>query len=198
MRLIKTTSKEYGCVNIIDVGGTEQYWSIFPQQYLEEYNVKITIVNIPGSKLTKDHGLFTFVHGDGCNLADFRNNSYHIAHSNSVIEHVGDWSRMVEFSNELKRVAQKYFIQTPNYWFPIEPHCMTLFFHWLPKPIRIWLVMNFSLGYRRKASSVDDAVRIVERARLLNKKMFRELFNDSKIFTERFVFMPKSLIAIRE
>jgi len=105
---------------------------------------------------------------------------------------------MVQFSKEFKRVAQKYFIQTPNFWFPIEPHCMTPFFHWLPKSIRVWLVMKFSLGHWRKAFSVEDAVRIVESARLLNRRKLHELFNDSEFLTERFAFTPKSIIVIRE
>ena len=45
--------------------------------------------------------------------------------------------------------------------------------------------------------SVDDAVRQVEHSRLLNKKMFRELFKDADILTERFLGLPKSFIALR-
>lgn len=195
---IKTVSKEHGYVSILDIGGTEAYWGIVPQHYLEKYNVKITIVNLPGSEMPTNHGQFTFIYANGCNLAEIQNNAFHIAHSNSVIEHVGDWERMVQFSNEISRVAQKYFVQTPNFWFPIEPHCMTPIFHWLPKPARIWLVMKFSLGNWRKASSVDDAMRIIESARLLNKAMFRELFSDSKVLTERLALLPKSFVAIRE
>ena len=131
-------------------------------------------------------------------MSGFENNSFHIAHSNSVIEHVGNWARVLQFSKEFKRVAQKHFIQTPNYWFPIEPHCMTPFFHWLPKRTRIWLVMKYSLGHWRKAYSAEDATRIVESARLLNRVAFSELFNDSEILTERLAFMPKSFIAVRE
>ena len=197
LRLIEATSKQLGFVSIVDIGGTVRYWNIIPQQYLVEHNVKITIVNLPNATLPKNFGPFTFVHADGCNLSDFDNNSFHIAHSNSVIEHVGDWERMVQFSAEFRRVAEKYFVQTPNYWFPIEPHCMTPFFHWLPKPARVWLVMNFSLGHWRKATSVDDAVRIVESARLLDRKMFCELFQDAELRTERFFLMPKSFSAIR-
>lgn len=163
-QFIETVSQEHGCVNIIDVGGTKTYWGIISRQYLEEHNVKITIINLPGTILPSDSGPFKFVHADGCNLSDFDNNSFHIAHSNSVIEHVGDWERMVQFSTEFRRVARKYFIQTPSYWFPIEPHFMIPFFHWLPKPIRVWLILNFSLGHWKKATSVDNAVRIVESA----------------------------------
>ncbi len=154
-------------------------------------------MNVPGSSLPANHGRFEFCHADGCNLSEIQDNSFHIAHSNSVIEHVGDWSRMVLFSKELKRIAPRYFIQTPNYWFPIEPHCMTPFFHWLPKPIRILLVMKFSLGNWIKASTVDGAVRKIEGVRLLNRKMFCELFDDAQIETEKFAFMPKSFVALR-
>ena len=115
-----------------------------------------------------------------------------------MVEHVGDWSRMVKFSNEIRRVAKYYFVQTPNYWFPIEPHCMTPFFHWLPKPIRVWLVLRFNLGNWRKADSIEEAMHIVESAHLLDKKMFQALFPDSTIFTERYFLFPKSLIAIKD
>lgn len=198
LALIEKVSREQGSVRIIDIGGTEQYWGIVPRQYLLDQNVEITIVNIPGTRLPANHGPFVFTHADGCDLAEFEDNSFDIAHSNSVVEHVGDWSRMVQFSRELGRVAPKYFVQTPNYWFPIEPHCMTPFFHWLPKATRIWLVMKFSLGHWHRASSVGEAVETVESARLLNRKMFSALFGDAQILTERIAFMPKSFIAVRD
>ena len=125
LKMIESIYIKNGCVNIIDIGGIDIYWNIVPSIFIEEHNVKITIVNIPDSILPNNYGPFTFVHGDGCELFMFDTNSFDIAHSNSVIEHVGDWSKMVLFSKEIKRVAKKYFIQTPNYWFPLEPHCMT-------------------------------------------------------------------------
>jgi len=198
LEMIEQVSSEHRSVNVIDVGGTEKYWNIVPRQYLDEHNVNITIVNLPATTMPKDHGPFKFVQADGCNLANFDDRSFNIGHSNSVVEHVGDWERMVQFAQELSRVADKYFVQTPNYWFPIEPHCMTPFFHWLPKPIRIWLVSHFQLGHWRKAASIDEAVRIVESARLLNRKMFQELFKDGRILTERFFWLSKSFVAIKK
>ena len=194
---IESVFNEHGKVNIIDIGGTEAYWNIVPRTFLEAHIVRITIINIPGTMNAKDHGPFRFLEGDGCNLSNFKDGSFHISHSNSVLEHVGDWSRMVEFSKELRRVSQHIFVQTPNYWFPIEPHCMTPFFHWLPKPVRVWLVLHFQLGHWERADSIDKAVRTVESARLLNRKMFHELFNDARIETERFYGLPKSFIAIK-
>lgn len=197
LKMIESIHKNKGSVSIIDLGGTMKYWNIVSGKYLSDHNVNITIVNLPGSSMPEDQEPYRFVWADACNLADFKDKEFDIAHSNSVVEHVGDWGRMVQFAEELKRVSKSYFCQTPNYWFPIEPHCMTPFFHWLPKPTRLWLVSHFKLGHWRKASSTDDAVRVVESARLLNKKMMQALFPDAIIVTERLYLLPKSFIAIR-
>lgn len=196
-RMIEAIYQASGTVSIIDVGGTETYWGIFSSQYLSDHNVNITIVNLPGTVTPGDRGRFRLVEADACDLRQFEDESFDIAHSNSVLEHVGDWERMVRFAEELKRVSKSYFVQTPNYWFPIEPHCMTPFFQWLPMPYRLWLVSHFGLGNWRKASSIDDAVRIVESARLLNKKMLQTLFADATIVVERLFLLPKSFVAIR-
>ena len=106
LRLIEATSKQLGFVSIVDIGGTVRYWNIIPQQYLVEHNVKITIVNLPNATLPKNFGPFTFVHADGCNLSDFDNNSFHIAHSNSVIEHVGIGSEWFNFQLNLEELRK--------------------------------------------------------------------------------------------
>lgn len=137
--LIKSVYEKKGRVLVADIGGTEEYWNIIPADFLENHSVEITIINLPDIQTKNAHGVFKFVAADACNLSIFKDQYFDIAHSNSVIEHVGDWSQMIKFSREIKRIAQNYFIQTPNYWFPIEPHYMTPFFHWLPKPIKIWL-----------------------------------------------------------
>jgi hypothetical protein len=164
---------------------------------LEKYKVHITVVNLPSQVVPYSQGRYTFVAADGCELSTIQDNSFHLAHSNSVIEHVGDWSRMTQFAREISRVAPKYFVQTPNYWFPIEPHCLTPFFHWLPEPIRIWLVSHVQLGHWRKARDAKEAVELVRSAQLLTKRQFQKLFPDSQIVTERFFSLPKSFVAVR-
>lgn len=195
--MIEAAAKEHGHVDIIDIDGAEFYWGIVPAEVLQRHRVSITIVNVAGYEIKADHGPFKFRSGDGCDLAGFANGSFHIAHSNSVIEHVGDWDRMVRFAAEVQRVAKRCFVQTPNYWFPIEPHFMSPFFHWLPKPMRVWLVLHLRLGHWKKADSVDEAVRIVESARLLNRRMFAALFPRAEITTERVLGFAKSFVAIK-
>lgn len=198
LELFDAWHRSCGEVRLIDVGGTESYWNILPKSVLEEYNVRIVLFNLPGE--LSDGPLsdrFQRVLGDACDLSQFDDETFHIAHSNSVIEHVGDWSRMVAFASELKRVARTYYVQTPNYWFPVEPHAMTPFIHWLPKPTRIWLVMHLQLGNWSKATTIEKAVATIESARLLNREMVGALFPEAEIRIERFALMPKSIVAFK-
>jgi hypothetical protein len=188
---------EKGKVEIVDIGGTRTYWNIIPADLLRVQNVKITIVNLPGTEVIFDDPVFSFVEGDGRNLPNFSDNAFDIAHSNSVLEHVGNWEDMRRFAGEIARVGKKYFVQTPSFWFPIEPHCMIPFFHWLPLSFRMQLVLRFELGHWKKAANLREAQQIVESARLLTMKKMQTLFSDAIIRTEWLLF-PKSHIAIRK
>jgi len=196
LKMVENIHSKKGGVNILDIGGTRLYWEILPSGFIEKYNVKITLANTSGEDISCPNENFSFVLTDGCDLSKYKDRSFDIAHSNSVLEHVGNWSRKVCFANEIRRVAENHFVQTPNFWFPIEPHCMTPFFHWLPMPFRVFLIMQFNLGHWGKAKDIDQAVRTVESACLVTKKMLQALFPDSSISTERFLFLPKSHTAI--
>jgi len=216
--MMKFYFNKFGYVSVIDIGGTKTYWNIVPKEILENYKVEITCVNLPKADLPPNDDIFTFANGDGCNLSEFRDKQFHIAHSNSVIEHVGDWGRVVQFSNEIKRVADSYFVQTPNYWFPLEPHWRLPFIHWLPKPVECWCLMHIRSpiqethrpvqivksthlqppipAFLGKCKTIDEAMERVEFARLLSKGMFKRLFPEATIITERYMLLPKSFVAV--
>lgn len=196
LRMVEDVYARRGAVRIIDIGGTPTYWNILPAGFLDKHNVHITLVNLPGTGLDSRHGRFDVVEADGCDLGRFADHSFDIAHSNSVIEHVGDWSRQVTFGSEIARVASVYFVQTPNFWFPFEPHAMTPIFHWLPRRARVWLVMHHALGHWPKSETERDALAIVDGVRLLRKRQLRELLPSAAITTEWFLGLPKSLVAI--
>ncbi len=197
MDLVVECFQSKGEVSIIDVGGTQNYWNIVPDEFLRAHNAKVTIVNLPGKELPEGDDIYSFVSGDACDLKEFSANQFDIAHSNSVVEHVGDWAKMKAYGAEIRRVARTYFVQTPSFWFPVEPHFMRPFFHWLPKPMRVSWVSRVSVGHFPKAQSIDEAVSIVDSARLLDKKMFRSLFPDAEIVHERFLLWTKSYIAVK-
>lgn len=199
VELVETAYDRYGHVRILDIGGTKAYWTIFPKDAFSERKVHVTLVNLPDSSTSVDENDFTFVAADGCDMRDkFADNSFHIVHSNSVIEHVGNWQRMTAFSREVRRLAPAYFVQTPNFWFPIEPHFMAPVFHWLPEPVRAAFVQRFALGHRKRQPDIGKAVEEVESVHLVNRKMFSFLFPDGQLITERLMGLPKSLIAIRQ
>jgi len=198
LALINDCYQKYHQVNIVDIGGTRAYWDIIPYSFLKEKNVHISLVNLNANNpLSTGEDVFSYVSGNGCALTAFEDKSFHIAHSNSVIEHVGKWDDMLRFSNETKRVADSWYLQTPNYWFPFEPHFVVPFFHWLPRRIRVIMVMRFRLGWGNKPDNIQDAKALVNSCNLLCKRKLRKLFPEGSFFKERFLFLNKSHIVIK-
>jgi methyltransferase family protein len=200
LSLLESTHRSRGSVRILDLGGTEQYWRLIAPETLDALDVSITCVNLwaeqpsPGGASPRIHQ----IEGDACDLrSTFPDLSFDLVHSNSVIEHVGDWERMASMAREVRRLAPSYYVQTPNFWFPVEPHAVAPMFHWLPVPTRLWLVQRAGLGNWPRAASMDEAVHLIEGARLLNRKLFGTLFPDATLHIERFLGLPKSLVAVR-
>lgn len=129
----------------------------------------------------------TFVTADACDLP-FASNSFDVAFSNSVIEHVGQ-EQQDDFAREVRRVAHRYFVQTPNRYFPIEPHYQLPFFQFFPLQVRRWLNARFTLGWQGRGHW--------EPIHLLSARDLARLFPDAEIHRERFLGLTKSLIAVR-
>ena len=198
MQLIAKVHRRKGQVKILDVGGRETYWKVIPSDFLSKHSVKITILNLPSDLLGEESELFTHAVGDACDLRQYADHSFDIVHSNSVIEHVGNWDRIKAFAHETRRLAANLFIQTPYYWFPIEPHFIKPLHHWLPKPLRVSMWMCFKMGQRGKAANIDEAmIKLDDEPYLLDMRMFRFLFPDCRIIRERFMLFTKSMVAFR-
>jgi hypothetical protein len=193
--LIETVFAERGECRIVDLGGRPDYWRIVDRGLLERRKVHITAVNLE-DQAPVDDPLFTQATGDACAL-DAADNAYDIAHSNSVIEHVGDWPRMERFAAETRRLAPRYYVQTPYFWFPVEPHFSAPLFHWLPEAVRARRLMQRDHGFMEKTDDLGEAMRAVQHARLLDKAMMRHLFPDARHVDETVVGLTKSLMAIR-
>jgi hypothetical protein len=196
--LIEQTYARYGKADILDVGGRKTYWNILPAGVLQRNRAHITVLNLPDDLQGDDDEFFTHAKGDACNMSDFADNAFHLVHSNSVIEHVGGWAQIKRFAREIHRMAPAHYVQTPYYWFPIEPHYVLPFFHWLPRPAQVRLIRTFSLGARGRAQTLDDALTKIDDApRMLDLKSMRLLFPTSRIIKERFALLTKSIIAVK-
>ena len=74
----------------------------------------------------------TTVQADGRELP-FEDGQFDLGFSNAVVEHVaGGREAQRRFVSELCRVARCVFVTTPNRWFPLDPHTLLPFAHWLP------------------------------------------------------------------
>lgn len=196
VELIERIHAEKGAVRIVDLGGRIEYWEMFDRALLERCNVHVTLIGFEAGEGADP--LYTQVIGDACALPQLADMSFDLAHSNSVIEHVGDWPRVEAFAGELRRLAPRYYVQTPYYWFPVEPHYSALFFHWRSEGARARRLMKRPLGFSPGAKDVGEAMRDVQDARLLDKTQFRYLFADAEHVDEKAAGLTKSLIAVRD
>jgi hypothetical protein len=192
--LIDATLAAKGKARIIDIGGTEQYWKI-AGDYLDNKPVEIHLVNL--AKADVSGGPFVSHAGDATRLDAFDDMSFDIVHSNSVIEHVGSWANQRAMAANVRRLAPVYYLQTPNFWFPLEPHFRTIGWHWLPQQLRYRLLMQRSFGFRHKAATVEAAMESVEGCALLDRRQMQALFPDAEIRDERVMGIAKSLMAVR-
>jgi 2-polyprenyl-3-methyl-5-hydroxy-6-metoxy-1,4-benzoquinol methylase len=129
----------------------------------------------------------TVLQGDATNLP-FPDNEFDVAFSNSVIEHI-PLELQPAFASEISRVAKRYFVQTPNRYFPIEPHYQLPLFQFLPETTRRALNRRFTLGWQAKGQW--------EQIDLLSSRDLRRLFPGAEIHRERILRLSKSLIAVR-
>lgn len=77
----------------------------------------------------------TFVCADAAAGLPFDSGEFDLVYCSSVIEHVAP-ERRASFAAEIRRVGRGWFVQTPAYSFPIEPHSLLPAAHWLPLALR--------------------------------------------------------------
>jgi hypothetical protein len=179
---------------VLDVGGTPGYWQTFggglawDRLTVSVLNLTVSPVKLPG---------VVSLTGDARDMKEFDDFSFDVVHSNSVLEHVGRWDDMASMASEIRRIASRYFVQTPYFWFPIEPHARFPLLHWMPESWRYRIMMKRTCGFWQCQSDLGSAVKRIQSAVLIDKRQMKYLFPDARIVSERFFGLTKSLIAIR-
>ena len=193
--IIDAILERQGRCRILDLGGDESYWDI-SDGHVEDMRIRIDLVNLEAKRASRPN--FSAIQADACALGDLADMSYDFVHSNSLIEHVGTWGAMARVAANVRRLAPAYFVQTPYFWFPIEPHFRFPMFHWMPEAVRYRLILSRDMGFMKKASCVAEAVESVQSAVLLDRRQFSTLFPDADIRCERVFGLTKSLMAVRQ
>lgn len=112
----------------------------------------------------------------------YEDGAFDLVYSSSVIEHVPR-ARRAAFAAEIDRVGRGLYVQTPAYGFPVEPHSLLPFAHWLPARLR---ERYWRLGAQGFWEDID----------LLGRAEMTRLFG-AQVHAERLGPLAKSWIAIR-
>jgi hypothetical protein len=192
MRRFERTFAISAGTRVLDVGGTAMNW-----EYLR---VRPRLVILNTGRERRDTEGVEWVAGDGCFLP-FPDGAFDIVFSNSVIEHVGSPERQRLFARETARVGRAYWVQTPNRWFPVEPHLLTPFLHWLPAGARAWMARRFTVWQWVTRPAPDRREFYIEHflddIRLLGPAEMQRLFPGARLVRERLLGLRKSLVAVR-
>ena len=166
---------DYGC-------GVRPYEYIFDDYQSEYTGVDVGINPHADIRIEPDEKL------------PFNDGEYDLIYSNSLFEHINNSDEQKKLAEEIKRIGKHYFIQTPNYYFPLEPHFLFPFFQFLPDSLKQKLIMSYDLGWYKKQNDEKKAKELADSVRLLKKSELKEMFPGCKIYYEKYFLLNKSFI----
>lgn len=179
-------------LRVLDIGGTHRYWETVCD--LCQHRLNIEALNLSHENLgeTFEGGNVRVVatQGDATKLGSDRD--YDLVYSNSVIEHLGTLERMQEFASSATRLGSYFIVQTPNRYFPIEPHYAFPYAQFLPVRARARLGQLWHQGFRWR--SFESALEHARELRLLSEAELLQLFPKGTIHRERAGGLVKSII----
>ncbi|MBL8727542.1 MAG: class I SAM-dependent methyltransferase [Planctomycetes bacterium] len=194
MELLQRYLPLQGTERVLDIGSQVDTQS---RQLLERFpdQSRITAVNLFPEHLESIRAAYPGIHtvqADARSLP-FPDKSFDLVYSNAVIEHVGDLADQQRMAEEVRRVGKRWFLTTPNRWYPFEFHARLPLVSWLParlmhKTTRLWSY-NHVHGRYQPGNDLSDV-------QLLTARQLRALFPDSLIVKPRVTFWPETLVVI--
>lgn len=171
-------------LHILDVGGTQVFWETMG--FVQD-DIHLTILNTEPVEATFPN--VTNIVGDARDMHELKDKQFEVVFSNAVIEHVGNFKQQRQMAEEVQRVGKRYIVQTPNRYFPIEPHVLIPFFQFFPLKLKVFTATH-SPNWGWKASHIEELSTI----RLMSEKELRSVFPGAQIFKEDFLGLTKSFI----
>ncbi|RYE60545.1 MAG: class I SAM-dependent methyltransferase [Hyphomicrobiales bacterium] len=175
---------------ICDLGGSRHFW--------EKLGIPVAPRNITIYNISADEAHAIDINAssqipiiiyDGVHIP-VADKHYDLLVCNSVLEHVPPAQRAA-LAKEMERVSNAVFCQTPAFCFPIEPHFIMPFVHWLPRGIGYQLIKISPWRILSRPSS--DTIRSYWwDTKLLSYREVRNLFPNAAITAERVLGITKS------
>lgn len=197
MELFYKTMKPTENEMVLDVGAQAGN-NCKSMQFINRYPWKknISAVNISTEHIVFINKFYPEVNtvvADACKLP-WPDKYFDIVYSNAVIEHVGTFQRQMEMAGEIMRVGKRWFVTTPNRWYPYEFHSRLPLVTWLPFDSYLWISRLISYNHIKGKYTVGIKKR--GNLRLMNSRELQKCFPDSKIIKQRVTLMSETLIAI--
>lgn len=177
-------------LRVLDLGGTTTWWERAPVR-----PAHVTVVNLYES----GEGLpwVTALAGDALEAPSLlRGEHFDVVISNSLMEHLGGHVPRKEFARVVHGMANRFWVQTPYRYFPIEPHWLFPGFQFTPTRVRSWLAPRWRLGHTHgwSQTAARDEVMSTD---LLSATELRAYFPDATLIWERVLGVPKSMVAFK-
>jgi hypothetical protein len=179
-------------LRILDVGGTNLFWE--NRGWVNRDDIQIVTLNLQTEP--RPFSNIESVIGDATDLSQFADASFDIVFSNSVIEHLLTLENQLRMAAEVRRVGKAIWVQTPHFWFPIEPHFHVPGWQWLPTEVRVALIRRWRCGHRGPCADPVQARQLVTEVRLMTRAELRQAFPDADLVPERFAGLVKSWVVI--
>jgi ubiquinone/menaquinone biosynthesis C-methylase UbiE len=182
---------------VLDVGAEIDMQGDRGLQFIDSYpwKGKIAAVNISTEHITlikKHYPEVKAVVGDARDLP-WPDKYFDVVYSNAVIEHVGDFESQRKMAAEVMRVGKRWFVATPNRWYPFEFHLRLPFVTWFPRHSYRWIGRLVSYNHVRKkflfGIKNDDL-------RLMTARELKCCFPNSTIIKQRVTFMSETLVVV--
>lgn len=183
---------------ILDVGAEINPKGDLDLQLIDSFPWKenITAVNLSKEHVRYIEKIYPEIDShvaDACKLP-WPDDHFDIVYSNAVIEHVGDFEKQKQMASEIMRVGKKWFITTPNRWYPFEFHLRLPFVTWFPGKAYVGVGKIIRFNHVRKNYQLFSGC--TEQLRLLTARELKQCFPGSEIIKQRVTFMPETLIAV--
>ena len=187
-------------MRVLDLGGAAATWL-----EAKPHPAEVVLLNIPWVAERQEREIseagagawMRAVAGDACDPpAELRGRKFDLVFSNSVIEHVGGYERRRLFAKWTRELGERYWMQTPNRTFPIEPHWLFPYFQFLPATARAWVTGWWPIGNFTKLRDKPYRERLwnVLEIELVSLAELKLHFPDAEIQRERLGPLTKSYV----
>lgn len=192
-RLLRPTQN----MRILDVGAQVEPGAAARGQLIDSYPWKerISALNILPEhvRLIQEHYPDVDARVGDARQLPWPDKFFDVVWSNAVIEHVGGPDDQRAMAREIMRVGRRWFVTTPNRWYPFEFHLRLPLVTWLPWHgyLRCGRLLAYNHIEGRYRRGLDQS-----HLRLLSAADLRRFFPGSRIIKQRVTFMAETLIAV--